>query len=125
MIFAAILALFELASTLTRIGCPFRFLTGIPCPGCGMSRAALALVTGHVGAAWAYHPLVFVVIPYLIYLFLGSEDTLRKRRIKNAVSAVVILGFLVLYVLRLASGELAVDLSKGLVFRIYGYLFGT
>jgi hypothetical protein len=37
--------------------CGFRFLVGAPCPGCGMTRACLALARGDVAASLALHPL--------------------------------------------------------------------
>ncbi|MBN1607712.1 MAG: DUF2752 domain-containing protein [Polyangiaceae bacterium] len=43
--------------------CPLAGLLGWPCPGCGLTRAALALLGGHFAAAWKFHPLVFVVLP--------------------------------------------------------------
>ena len=39
--------------------CGFKLATGAPCPGCGMTRAAGALASGDLGAAWRWHPLVF------------------------------------------------------------------
>ena len=44
--------------------CPFHALTGLPCPGCGTTRAALALARGDVAAALGWNPLaagVFVL----------------------------------------------------------------
>lgn len=38
-------------------GCPFHALTGVPCPGCGTTRAALALARGDVPAAFGWNPL--------------------------------------------------------------------
>ena len=38
-------------------GCPFHALTGVPCPGCGTTRAALALARGDVAAAFGWNPL--------------------------------------------------------------------
>ncbi len=37
--------------------CPFRAITGIPCPTCGTTHAALALMHGRLGAALAANPL--------------------------------------------------------------------
>ena len=37
--------------------CVFLWLTGIPCPGCGMTRAWIAVLRGQLTAAFAYHPL--------------------------------------------------------------------
>jgi hypothetical protein len=37
--------------------CPFKVVTGLPCPGCGMTRAAIALLHGDPGASFYYHPL--------------------------------------------------------------------
>ncbi len=38
--------------------CPFRSLTGIPCPTCGGTRALAALSIGDLGAAIRFNPLV-------------------------------------------------------------------
>ncbi len=53
------------------ITCPIKFVTGISCPGCGMSRACFAALRGEFAAAFAYHPLWFllpVAFPTLIVL---------------------------------------------------------
>lgn len=46
--------------------CPTAGLLGIPCPGCGLTRATLAALEGHWRAAVRLQPLVFFVAP--IYL---------------------------------------------------------
>jgi hypothetical protein len=45
--------------------CPVAALTGLPCPGCGLTRATLALLRGDFARAWQLHPLVFVALPAL------------------------------------------------------------
>ena len=47
------------------IVCPVAILAHRPCPGCGLTRASLALLRLDLGAAYAIHPLVFVVLPML------------------------------------------------------------
>src|SRR5689334_14901358 len=37
--------------------CPFALVTRHPCPGCGLTRATLALLHGHLGEALGFHPL--------------------------------------------------------------------
>lgn len=52
-------ALFAAAAPLGRLPspCPFRRLTGLRCPLCGLTRATRALTRGDVGGALALHPL--------------------------------------------------------------------
>ena len=47
--------------------CPTALFFGIPCPGCGLTRATLALLHGDFGAALHFHPLVFVLTPLFAY----------------------------------------------------------
>ena len=44
------------------IPCIFHSLTELACPGCGMTRACVALVQGKLGIAWYYHPFSFLVV---------------------------------------------------------------
>jgi hypothetical protein len=43
--------------------CPVAELFGVPCPGCGLTRAALALAVGDLSDAVAKHPLSPALIP--------------------------------------------------------------
>lgn len=51
--------------------CPFRIFLGIPCPGCGLSRAALLLLSGDIGASFQMHPMLFLIIIGMIWLVYG------------------------------------------------------
>ena len=57
--FCLLLGVYVAFITLTGIGCPIRFFIGISCPGCGMSRAVLLMLSGHFQAAFRMHPLVY------------------------------------------------------------------
>lgn len=104
----------------TGIGCPVRFVTGVPCPGCGLTRAWLALLSGEPRAALAFHPL-FWVAPIAIFLAVFSEMAAsgRMRRILLLACGVLIVAFLVVWALRLAdpsdTGRLAGTSSGWLV----------
>lgn len=56
---AALVALSPFATRLAAAlpACPFKSLTGLPCPGCGATRAALALSRLDVATAFAVSPL--------------------------------------------------------------------
>jgi hypothetical protein len=47
--------------------CPFHFLTGLYCPGCGSQRAISALLHGEVLAAINFNVLMVLSLPLLIY----------------------------------------------------------
>jgi hypothetical protein len=52
--------------------CPLRDLTGLPCPTCGGTHAAVALAQGRVGAALTANPLVTVgLVAFGIWIFTG------------------------------------------------------
>jgi hypothetical protein len=45
--------------------CPFRNLTGLPCPGCGLTRGVYHLAHGEIAKALSFHilsPLFYVVV---------------------------------------------------------------
>jgi hypothetical protein len=44
-------------------GCLFHRTTGLECPGCGMTRAAHALLTGDLARAFRCNPLGVVLLP--------------------------------------------------------------
>ncbi|RYX83228.1 DUF2752 domain-containing protein [bacterium] len=37
--------------------CPFFNMTGMPCPGCGLTRSFVSLAHAHVREAFLWHPL--------------------------------------------------------------------
>ncbi len=52
--------------------CPMAGLLGIPCPGCGLTRAGLALLRGDVSTALHLHPLSPVLIPLVVWAVAGT-----------------------------------------------------
>lgn len=52
--------------------CAFRTLTGLYCPGCGMTRATFAALHGNLAAAFRFNPLGMMLMP-LALAGLGLE----------------------------------------------------
>ena len=49
------------AATGLELTCPLRRFTGVPCPLCGMTSAATALVEGDLGGSLAANPFLLVL----------------------------------------------------------------
>ena len=47
------------------IPCPFHALTGLNCPGCGVSRMLLSLLRLDFAAAFRYNAVLFCMLPLL------------------------------------------------------------
>lgn len=61
--------------------CPFKLLTGLDCPGCGTTRAAHQLFTGHLAAAADLNVLALVAIPLVLAaLFVALTTALGGPR---------------------------------------------
>ncbi len=86
-----------LALYLLDIGCVFRLMTGIPCPGCGMTRAWLAALRLDFAAAFAYHPL-FWVVPIAFVLAFVREEVASSKLKRGIDIAVIVLCVLVVAV---------------------------
>ena len=52
--------------------CPTALFFGVPCPGCGLTRATLALLQGDFTTALHLHPLVPVLTPLVLGITLKS-----------------------------------------------------
>lgn len=67
--------------------CPTAGLLGLPCPGCGLTRATLLLFQGEFAKALALHPLVLPLSPlYFGVLGYAGFDLIRgpRRRARSA-----------------------------------------
>ena len=70
-----------------RIGCPIHAATGLWCPGCGDTRAAIALLNGDIQLA-AHYNILLVSAPVLILIALLVA---RSKNAKKLIRAYVIL----------------------------------
>jgi len=61
------LAIFSVLIALEVPLCPSKNLFGIPCPGCGLTRATEALVVGDVWTMLQMHPLAPILTPVALF----------------------------------------------------------
>lgn len=82
------------------IPCPFHAVTGLQCPGCGVSRMCLALLRLDVAGAWQANPMLLLLLPLLggllgyrgvVYVRRGNAPTQRWETLVWSGLAVVLL----------------------------------
>lgn len=94
--------------------CPFALCTGTACPGCGMTRAASALLRGDFDIAVAYHPLVPLVLAQALvawgWYVLRQRGRVGapRRGLVNAALMATAVALIGVWLFRLASGTLPV-----------------
>ncbi|SEO26441.1 Protein of unknown function [Amphibacillus marinus] len=60
------------------IPCPFYSVTGLYCPGCGITRASLAILNGDLHQAFRYNMVIFLVLPLLLINYLLEQKGHRQ-----------------------------------------------
>ncbi|MBK6516319.1 MAG: DUF2752 domain-containing protein [Polyangiaceae bacterium] len=87
--------------------CPTAIISGMPCPGCGMTRAALALAHGDVHRACSLNPLALGVIPTVAAMvavaiagYLKDGDNRMHRPAAIGAGMTTIAALFVVWVLR-------------------------
>lgn len=88
--------------------CPFNYLSGFECPGCGGLRAVNDLTNFDVVGALSSNLLVVLAIPVMVFLWLrrvraawvGSPSGARPLTLSGPMIAVVIVSMVAFVVLR-------------------------
>ena len=63
------------------VTCPIKYITGISCAGCGMSRAWISLLHFNIHDAFMYHPLFFLPPVVVIVMLLKSKINIKFYKI--------------------------------------------
>jgi len=107
LFFASTLFVFEFAPKefFSLIHCPFKMLTHLPCPTCGMTRTALLMQEGHFAQAFSvsflfpilyFSALLFALYSAAVLLFRLprirlSNTAIRTQRILAALFCFIVL----------------------------------
>lgn len=93
------------------IGCPVKFFTGVPCPGCGMTRAVGAVLRLRFAEALRCHPLV-VVLPFALVVALAKKGPLADARVRKVLAIAAGVLFLAVYLVRLMGDSPIVSVER-------------
>lgn len=98
---AAVVVSIILSNIIFHAFCPMVVLTGIPCPGCGMTRSLFLLLTGRVGLSVRMHPMGLPVACIILY-FMWNRYILGRmaKGIKFMIVLVIVL-LIALYCIRM------------------------
>lgn len=104
--------------------CPFLHGLGVPCPGCGLSRAAAALFRGDWQQSLHLHAFAPLALVALLLIALGALLPARQRRAlvgavaaverRSGLGAALLIVLIAYWLIRLAAGPAALtQLLKG------------
>lgn len=100
------------------VTCPIKYITGISCAGCGMSRAWIALLHFNIHEAFMYHPLFFLPPVVVIFMLLKSKVNIKFYKIFMFTMAGA---FVIVYLYRMfiGTGDIVVfEPQNNILFRI-------
>lgn len=100
------------------VTCPIKYITGISCAGCGMSRAWIALLHFNIHEAFMYHPLFFLPPVVVIFMLLKSKINIKSYKIFMFTMAGA---FVIVYLYRMfiGTGDIVVfEPQNNILFRI-------
>lgn len=85
-----------------KVPCFFNLITGLYCPGCGISRMCISIINLDFKAAFSYNPLVFCLLPFFAfegiysgieYVKKGSSYPGKIRKVIWMIVAIVVVVF--------------------------------
>lgn len=100
------------------VTCPIKYITGISCAGCGMSRAWISLLHFNIHEAFMYHPLFFLPPVVVIVMLLKSKINIKFYKIFMFTMAGA---FVIVYLYRMfiGTGDVVVfEPQNNILFRI-------
>ena len=89
------------------IPCLFYQITGLKCPGCGITRLIFSLIKLDFRQAFFYNPLVFILLPfigfYIIYqeyLYITKKEDKIIKKIPSYIYYLLIIILIIYAILR-------------------------
>lgn len=86
LIYAVLIIKFDIG-----IPCIFYEVTGLYCPGCGITRLCVSLFEGDLYQAFRYNPIIFIDVPIIFILFVLDILFKDKKIIKKITNVLIII----------------------------------
>lgn len=90
------------------IPCPFKYLTGLDCPGCGFQRALIFLLKGEFHKSFIQYPPTIPLLIFFTFMLVESQLKFDKKDLlKKALF--IITGYIVIisFGIKIMHGHLA------------------
>lgn len=81
------------------LACPFKKMTGLDCPGCGLQRSIVALLKGDIIASLKFYPPTLAIIGLLIFMLLHLKFDFKNgalviKAMYIFITAVIIINYI-------------------------------
>jgi hypothetical protein len=78
--------------------CPFKYITGIDCPGCGFQRSCIALLNGNFKESLIFYPATIPILITATFLLFDIKYRFKNHKaIKNVlytgVASIIIISY--------------------------------
>lgn len=95
LIYALIMNILKLES------CPIKLLIGLPCPGCGMTRAIICLLKLDIKGSFRYNALCLILLFIVVVAILKKYGIFKKLYYSRVFWTLIGTTILTYYILRL------------------------
>ncbi|MBR4072859.1 MAG: DUF2752 domain-containing protein [Clostridia bacterium] len=100
LLFPLLLLILTIPLLYFRIGCVWNYFLGVPCPGCGMTRALIALLRGDIITSLKYHFMLFSLPVLYLYVFFDGK-LFKNKILNNGLLIIILIGFLIRWIINL------------------------
>ena len=101
---SGLLILFIIMYATFETNCICVWLTGMPCPGCGLTRAGMAILQLEFVQAWEIHPFIYPIGIYVVVVLLYRYILNKKWKYLNIYGIIIGITMCVYYLYRMMNG---------------------
>lgn len=102
--------------------CISKLTTGLPCPGCGSTRAALALINFDFKAYFHYNPLLILTIIIIFISVYKVDLILNYKKVFISILLIYLIFYIYRMILYFPNIEPMDYNSKSLVCKLYNFI---